>query len=134
MCKEEKELTLFNKKVNGHQPYCRPCDNKKSRERYLANADSHKQKVLDRNKINKQKLKKEIRELKSNTPCMDCGIKYPWYVMDFDHVSGEKVDNISTLVGRLSTVKLRIELKKCELVCSNCHRERTFSRTQSPMV
>lgn len=134
ICKEEKDFSFFNKKGNGYQPYCRPCDNKKSRQRYLANTNSHKQKVLDRNRINREKLKKEIRELKSSTPCMDCGIKYPWYVMDFDHVSGEKVDNISTLVGKLSTAKLKVELEKCELVCSNCHRQRTFSRTQSSMV
>lgn len=127
-CGEEKNFSYFNKKGSGYQPYCRPCDNKKSRERYKANANSHKQKVLDRNRKNKEKLKKEIRDYKESKSCADCGVLYPWYVMDFDHISGTKVDNISKLVSNLSTAKLRIELKKCELVCSNCHRERTFNR------
>jgi hypothetical protein len=47
--------------------------------------------------------------------------------MDFDHVRGVKVTHISQLVqGNLQ--KIKDELEKCELVCSNCHRERTHQR------
>lgn len=68
-----------------------------------------------------------LGELKSK-PCADCGHSYPSYVMDFDHVRGEKVDNISTLVSNQKWKLLSEELPKCELVCSNCHRERTHQR------
>lgn len=129
LCGKEKDLSEFNKKANSYQPYCRPCDNLKARQYYASNKEYHKEVVRKRNKKNKEKLKKEIRFLKSTTPCTDCGMLYPWYVMDFDHVSGQKVDNISTLVAKLSTAKLRKELEKCEIVCSNCHRIRTFSNT-----
>lgn len=127
-CGKEKDFSEFNKKKNAYQPYCRLCDNKRSRERYHSNRDGHKQKVLERNKRLKEELKKEIREYKESSPCTDCGVYYPWYVMDFDHIKGEKVGNISAMVGNLSTAKLRAELEKCELVCSNCHRIRTFTR------
>src|SRR5207245_2408021 len=35
-----------------------------------------------------------------NVPCTDCGVKYPYYVMDFDHARGEKVTEVSKLIGR----------------------------------
>ena len=31
-----------------------------------------------------------LNELKSSTPCYDCGVKYPHYVMDFDHRDSSK--------------------------------------------
>lgn len=61
-----------------------------------------------------------------NVPCTDCGIKYPSYVMDFDHVRGEKQFNIGSYP--LTTIPLAKEIEKCDVVCSNCHRERTHKR------
>lgn len=49
--------------------------------------------------------------------------------MDFDHVDGTKVANINIL-RNYSTQALSEELAKCELVCSNCHRERTWQRAR----
>ncbi len=63
-------------------------------------------------------------ELKS-VPCADCGIRYPHYVMDFDHVRGVKAGNVSLMKAE-GQAKLLAEVAKCDVVCSNCHRERTF--------
>lgn len=69
-----------------------------------------------------------IIEIKSKTPCMDCGIIYHYCQMDFDHRPGEiKVVGI----GTSSTTPIDIlkkEIAKCDLVCSNCHRLRTWKR------
>ena len=69
-----------------------------------------------------------INKLKS-APCKDCGKQYPHYVMHFDHLDGNsKVDNVSTLVGK-ARIKLTLtEITKCEVVCANCHAERTHRR------
>jgi len=77
----------------------------------------------------KSELKEYINELKSK-PCTDCGKKYPHYVMDFDHLDGfTKRANISKLIGERTNVKsILTEISKCELVCANCHRERTHNR------
>jgi len=48
--------------------------------------------------------------------------------MDFDHV-GEKTSEVSALVRTRGTKRLLEEIEQCELVCANCHRERTFKRT-----
>lgn len=73
-------------------------------------------------------MKQWIRELKEE-PCLDCGERFPHYVMDFDHRDGEQKEGIiSRLANQLSVRRLEAELKKCDLVCANCHRMRTFMR------
>lgn len=72
-----------------------------------------------------------LTEVKS-VPCMDCGLRYPYYVMDLDHREGEeKLANPSDLVNCLSWKKMKAEVAKCDVVCSNCHRERTYQRASS---
>lgn len=70
-----------------------------------------------------------VNKLKNN-PCVDCGGSFHTQVMDFDHVSGEKTANVSGLVRRLRATLAVVlaEIAKCELVCANCHRVRTFNR------
>ena len=53
------------------------------------------------------------------------------YVMHWDHLPGYvKVSEISTMVGGWSRDAIRNELKKCELVCANCHVMRTVVRAR----
>ena len=62
-----------------------------------------------------------------SVPCKDCGVAYPPYVMDFDHIRGRKVRGIGKMLTS-SWSTLQAEIAKCEIVCSNCHRERTHQR------
>lgn len=63
-------------------------------------------------------------------PCADCNVRYEPYIMDFDHRPGvEKVGAVSTL--QVSRKRLLEEIAKCDVVCSNCHRERTHRRRVS---
>lgn len=63
---------------------------------------------------------------------MDCGIKYPYYVMDLDHRPGEtKLYDPARLVTLGSKRKLEQEIAKCDVVCANCHRQRTFDRKEA---
>ena len=60
-------------------------------------------------------------------PCADCGVQYPFYIMQFDHLR----DKLFTPgdVGARSVRSLLAELAKCEVVCANCHAERTYQRS-----
>jgi len=59
-------------------------------------------------------------------PCADCGVQYPPYVMQFDHVRGVKEFGIARgRNGCWSSKRLLDEIAKCEVVCANCHAERT---------
>lgn len=79
------------------------------------------------------KKRREMRrdwmvEYKESHPCTDCQQFWPWYVMHFDHVRGEKVGDIGTLILGHSMDVIRAEMEKCELVCANCHAIRTHAR------
>ena len=51
--------------------------------------------------------------------------------MDFDHREGEvKTAHVSQMVKLMSVPKLHEEIEKCDVVCANCHRIRTFKRGQ----
>jgi hypothetical protein len=88
--------------------------------------------VLEKQAVRNKKLRAEkqayVQDLKTKTPCADCGINYHYAVMDFDHLS-DKVDNICRLIsGNEGWGRLKAEIAKCEIVCANCHRMRTFTR------
>jgi hypothetical protein len=72
---------------------------------------------------------------------MDCGYpdptyverlgKFPHWVMDFDHRPGvNKRGNISAMARDVNVPfeVLKKEIAKCDVVCSNCHRHRTYAR------
>jgi len=64
-------------------------------------------------------------------PCVDCGNKYAPWIMQFDHLGDEdKVDKISRM-GTYSWKKVEEEIAKCDLVCANCHADRTYRRNFS---
>lgn len=61
--------------------------------------------------------------------CNDCGWAQWARGLDWDHVRGEKVASIATLIANGRTwIEIEAEMAKCELVCANCHRVRTAER------
>jgi hypothetical protein len=92
------------------------------RKHYQANKPAY----LARSRVQKQELTDLVRQLKS-VPCTDCGVQYPYYVMQFDHL-GDKVANVGDLTRFGNRAKLLAEVDKCDVVCANCHAERTHRR------
>ena len=87
----------------------------------------HPERIAAKSKRAQRKRRALLAQLKSQ-PCMDCGQSYPPYVMDFDHRRGTKVFDVSTnSMWGLQAVLTEIE--KCDLVCANCHRIRTYKET-----
>jgi hypothetical protein len=75
-----------------------------------------------------QKAKRAWLDDFKRGPCLDCGKSYPPVVMDFDHVRGAKVAGVSSMLRRCAYDAIVAEIAKCDLVCANCHRLRTFKR------
>ncbi|MDQ5886161.1 MAG: hypothetical protein QG628_558 [Patescibacteria group bacterium] len=93
--------------------------------------DANKEYYLNRNRRYRKELSTYVNTIKEQTPCNDCGVQYPYYVMDFDHLDGYTKDGLVsffTKTGRIESMKREID--KCEVVCSNCHRARTHRRLQ----
>lgn len=68
-----------------------------------------------------------LRELR-RVPCLDCGQSFEPHVMDFDHRDrSTKRFNVAgrSFLRRHATVL--DEVAKCDIVCANCHRVRTFA-------
>jgi hypothetical protein len=64
-----------------------------------------------------------------DVPCADCGGRFPPCSMDFDHRSpSEKTSRVPALIGRSGDARILAEAAKCDIVCANCHRERTEVR------
>ena len=84
------------------------------------------------NRIKVEKYHDERRQLIDalrNKPCADCGQSYPPYVMDFDHLPGTKKEFTISSQGLSRPIRAILdEAAKCEVVCANCHRERTERR------
>ncbi len=81
---------------------------------------------LDRSR---KRNREYVDTFKNGKPCADCGGVFPPFVMDFDHVRGEKVECVTRLSRSGAALhRIEAEIAKCELVCSNCHRVRTFTR------
>lgn len=98
---------------------------------YLRNAADAKRRAREWFKTNKVKTTAFIRAAK-DVPCKDCGNRYPHYVMDFDHVRGLKDMSVAAGLARgWSIERLQREIDKCEVVCANCHRIRSFSVDES---
>lgn len=98
---------------------------KSKREWYLKN----KELTYSRSIVAKEKRKEIVREIKESNPCTDCGHSYPYWIMHFDHIDpNTKVDDITRLLKTASIGVVLDEIKKCELVCANCHATRTWKR------
>lgn len=85
---------------------------------------------LDRMMINQTFL----WDLKTKTPCADCGKNFHPVAMDFDHIKGTKIEGISELATWGQPLALiKKEIAKCEIVCAVCHRIRTYNRLPIPL-
>lgn len=83
----------------------------------------------DYNRERRDKLREAVRLVK-DAPCLDCGGTFHHSAMDFDHRPDEaKIWDVNRLIARNAAVStVMAEIAKCDLVCSNCHRIRTWVR------
>lgn len=102
-------------------------DIEKQREAIRRHYYANKQLYIDKAYRKREAIRKWVMKLKEATPCTDCGLQYPYYVMDFDHLEDKRII-VSKVVNSGSWKRAKEEIAKCEIVCSNCHRIRTHAR------
>ena len=88
-----------------------------------------KESSLERGRYRRTKIDRYLRDLKNETPCVDCGENYPYWVMDFDHLEGKEFGLARYQYTSENMDRVKAEVAKCEVVCSNCHRGRTHLRS-----
>jgi hypothetical protein len=85
-------------------------------------------KALRRQHVDEKKAR--IFELLCNNPCAACGEDDP-LVLEFDHLADKRADISKLIQSDCSWDQLRVELDKCVVLCSNCHKRKTHVESQS---
>ena len=111
-CGKELPLDGFNwcNKAKGtRRSECKECHNNYMKDRY-------KQKKL------------EIQDLKIGLKCQKCGYNRCGASLEFHHIDpSDKDDIIAKMISnRYSLERVQEEIKKCIVLCSNCHHEFHF--------
>ena len=57
--------------------------------------------------------------------CVVCGYNAPPAALDFNHVRGVKLFNVSQDPKR-ALYSIMQEIEKCDVLCANCHRIHTY--------
>lgn len=124
-CQVEKELNCFNKKnttKDGLQNVCRECNRLRSQKYYEDNRDKHCEVIRIRNKAIRKQNKEFVDSIRSSG-CIICGEK-SLCCLDFHHLDkSSKEFGISNMISGYSIEKIKNEISKCIIVCSNCHRK-----------
>lgn len=126
-CSKTKDVNEFhwrNKSKDKRQGWCKSCAIAARVDHY----QTHRAETLLVVRQRQMVLRKQLWQLRVGQSCQDCGETDP-VVLDFDHVQGTKRWNVSSMVNSgYSWESILGEVKKCEVVCANCHRRRTAKR------
>jgi 5-methylcytosine-specific restriction endonuclease McrA len=99
-----------------------------SRRHYEKHRDQVIAKAKEYSKAARNRIRAYITAHLKDNPCVDCGEADP-IILEFDHVVGKDF-NISDAVRKgVGMKKLKDEIAKCEVRCSNCHRRKTYQRS-----
>jgi len=96
---------------------------KKSREAGRRHYANNKEKVKAQIRAYKDRKRKEWREYKSTLSCTQCGAAHP-AIIDFHHVDRNDLEKkkVHQLVKEGKYSQAHEEIKKCLILCANCHR------------
>ena len=109
-------IQRLQEEINKCEILCANCHIIKHKNEYIKNHNNSKQKEKRLQKI------LEAKKLLGNK-CIECG-EQNTLCLEFHHRNkSEKSDCISELIGGgCSKKRIQNELKKCDLLCRNCHR------------
>lgn len=100
-----------------------------ARNWYLRNKEITVERARASTKRNRKRNLEYVNAIKVRLGCTDCGYNKNPVALDFDHVGTDKMMNICKLAAMAYSIEMiDKEIKKCEVVCANCHRIRTQNR------
>src|SRR5581483_3505785 len=127
-CREILPVTAFafrSLATGARQPYCKNCINEYCKAHYAANKPEHNSRRVGNWRRYRDRNRRLLQTFLTGKSCVDCG-EADALVLEFDHVSGKKLGNISEMVSMGTPwVRIENELAKCEIRCANCHRRKT---------
>lgn len=122
--KEDECFNWRNKKKGRRHRVCRPCKKEQDNSYYASNKNRRKTMRKTANDLIRRN-KRFVRLVRHLSKCSRCPEKR-WYVLDFHHVRDKKIE-ICDMIRRCTSIEnLKKELRKCIVLCSNCHREEHY--------
>lgn len=123
-CAKEKPKTDFSKnksKPDGLQTRCKSCSSVANKRTYET-LPHRRVAIAERNIATRKKHTKLVNRVKRFSGCKVCGEREP-VVLDFHHLDPKSKDReVPHLIG-YSIERLRQEIRKCVVLCANCHRK-----------
>jgi len=106
-------------------------------QRKLANDrhyKKHKALVISRNNIRKKRVRVEWEEFKQTLSCIKCGESHS-AILDFHHINPSDSDKkVHRLTANGAYKQAREEIKKCVVLCANCHRKEHYNQRKNPTL
>ena len=131
-CKKELPFSMFrwrNQAKGTKHSQCKECEKERDKIHY-AESKERRQAVLETAYFQKNRNLQIVEQIKS-CGCQKCGEKRK-FLLDFHHINPEeKINSIAHMIKSSSENSLRNELKKCIVLCSNCHREFHFLKKEN---
>lgn len=129
-CSNTKSLEEFPKdsrRKDGRYPACNDCKKEIRRQSYIKHAKS----IVQKQKEKRAKWREWVNQYKIK--CSRCEESHP-ACLDFHH-EGDKEEGIAQMINRgmlKDTTKEKVleEIKKCVVLCSNCHRKLHWEQRQ----
>jgi len=95
----------------------------------------NKDEVIQRKQERREEKKKWFRSYKKEKNCVECG-EDDWRCLVFDHKNPEeKKKSVSKMVNSgYAKETILEEITKCQVLCANCHRKRTFKQINDGVI
>lgn len=119
---------MFGKRGGRLQPYCKPCNKIYQQEHYQKHKDRYKAEAEQRRILYSKQIHEFLMEHAVNG-CSECGER-DYRCLEFDHIDrSTKFKPISYMIAQqYPQYKIEQELKKCRILCANCHRKHTATQ------
>jgi hypothetical protein len=104
-------------------PYKDPAVRKQKQKAYVNTYyEKNKATIIAASKASAKAYKEKWRRYKATLACVKCGQNHP-ATFDFHHVdSSTKEESVNKLLKNRAFKRAMEEIKKCVVLCANCHR------------
>lgn len=114
ICQEIKPISDFYFLKDRPMSFCKECQKEKERKRYAEKSQ-------------------QLIDFKRTLSCKKCG-ENRFYLLDFHHRNPEEKDYTISDNSRASLETIKKEIDKCDVLCSNCHREWHYLSKTNPQL
>lgn len=121
------EFSIRNTAKDTYQSWCKPCFSERDKQRWSNSSDTRRQTHYSKRKLRMKRNRTTTWNYLMEHPCAHCGETDP-RVLEFDHTDpNTKQDCVSNLY-HLAPEKIMEEISKCQVLCANCHRRKTYTQ------